>query len=701
MKKLLSILGAMSITASASASVVACGPAKVTNLYTDNVSQETIAKLMSQYAKGLYLNQNGEQTTKSHISSSEVFNNMVKDQYLDDLGLEGFDESLGISKYTRFNEVASNFINTENLTSKVEVSERVWQGGVVSMENQVPELLQSVVDMAPSLIGALANPAALAGMLENLDISAFIQPEVLKVMANVLTEENFQLIENAFSNDVYENMSVQQSLDSSVIGLANAMANLTGTGTDKFIQSSGFDKDTLDTDLETNYNLAINSLIKSIGGFMGGSVSIKFDLVESVPAVAEILRFVRTLLVYLNSFTYEDYTNAEGVKAVDVKTKRDTSMNEIDNTTDIKKLLDVLKYMVNDQDGNGVVVLKNVLGILAATSSSVACVVSETVPNTGVYPSEHAAFGDLITKILFAMTGMSEIVEANPIPSIPSMVLKVNVKSFLRDLINSGANMKGKSSANWSVSSQTNQVLTGMFANTSLVTEPLKSILEAIKEKGDSTTFKNDWVAYLWDNDNEALNMSIKGMLDQPLSGLMSLFGETEVAKKLGFDVKTSTAFDFLLNKSLKTIVNDLSAAVDTAKNTEFNFDDITKVIQACRKDDALVNALRDPENLMSHLGLVDGKVIEGSVLDVISKTVGTYDWLVKVLQVIQGYLNEGNNLAKLVKDQLKEIKVETTIKGTNTFVYTVSQGDVTNTFEIAMKQVKNKLVIDKITLVD
>ncbi|QEH61755.1 hypothetical protein SCHIN_v1c05580 [Spiroplasma chinense] len=697
MKKLLGILGAVSLSASASVSVVACSSQRP-NLFNDEISQDTLSKLMSQYAKVLFINQNGAGDSGLHISPGEIFNSKIKSQYLDKLDLTKFDKSLEISDTTRFQELGSNYLNFDKLSSELSVSEDIYQNGVMSMESSAPDILKTLAENAPTLLSALANPSALAGILEKFDMSSLLSPDIAQVFGKVLTNENMQLIENAFSNEVYANMSMQQALDSSVIGLANALENLTNPSSGVWIEYTGFSDSNMSEQLEANYQKAIGSLSGVIGGLISGTKSINFDLIKNLPAIAEIIRFIRTLLVYLNQYTFDDYTNGI-IKVNKVETVRSKKMQDVANEVDLKPLLQSLKYMVNDTDNNGAVVIKNLLAVVAGS-----------VKTTNIqenYDGGHDGFADLLGNVVVNIAGM-ESISVN----VSGLNLEINLKSVIRAVLNYCVGTS-TGEGDWKSDSLMNNVIKAIFGlvNDPMIAETipqqLLDLLIGISDAGDASKFSDDIIGYLWNQSDETIGFSIKTLLSTPMASIPSLLepllgGSSSESSKLGYDVSTSSEFDFILGKSIKDIVNDLSEAVDKSKNTKMDFDGLTKVIKAARKDDALVKGLSDLKNLFKYLGIEDGKVVAGSVLDELSKSVGTWDWLANVLEVLGKYMNSGSDLGKLASDALENISVtKIDKKGVNDFVYTVTDGeDILDRYEITLKPYKQKLIIDKITLV-
>jgi MOLPALP family lipoprotein len=98
MKKLLCILGAVTIVASSGATIVSCGTIPSNDSRSAAINNENNLKLsMSEIAKALILND------KTGVDANYMFDNFVSTQRVQDI--EGFDPMEGdITGYTRLNE---------------------------------------------------------------------------------------------------------------------------------------------------------------------------------------------------------------------------------------------------------------------------------------------------------------------------------------------------------------------------------------------------------------------------------------------------------------------------------------------------------------------------------------------------------------------------------------------------------------------
>ncbi len=687
MKKLLGLLGALGLTVSAGATVVAC-QAESEQINFDNKSQQdSISKIMSSYSKGLFLNQNELGKNKYHFSSEYLMAKKIKNSYLSDLGLKDFNENEGVMDTTRYSEIYNKYLDSNLLSDDLKLSDDIYQGEVLSPESSIVSTLSSITGMVPTILNLLSDPSKvgqlLLGFAGNVDkISSIISPSVLKTLANVLNDETLETLENAFSNDIYKDMSYQEALNSSVIGLSNAVNKLiNGKNVKKLAYKSN-------EDIKTNFKEATNVIATNVLGLFSGEKSFKFDILENIDSIAEVIRFVRTMVLYLDSF--KDELNGKSLLTIESVDKKRTQKIDIKkNSFDVKNILNILEEMVKDDSG---VVFKNLVNIFLSTN--------EKIEFNKPYKSNASdGYMSIITAVVEKLAG-GESLKVGPI--------EIYVSSFVRKLFDYGLGQKFD-----------NDPFPGIFATLPTfidkLPEMLKKILKPINDKGDWKNFNEDWLGYLWNNKNEKLNLSIKGLLNNPIKnilsgGLLGIGGNTEKPKK--FNQQMSTFSLIFGEKSLADIIKDLNSSLQATNPNIFtiNFDTFKDLIVKMRKDDTLVRALRDVENMFFILGLEktsDGKakIKADSVLEQLFKIVKEVKPVVEpLMKVIDGYLKSYNKSMDEITNEafevFKKLTVTTEIKDINDFIYTVSDGKITNKFEIKLKVVNKKLKVSEINLI-
>ncbi len=688
MKKLLGLLGALGLTVSAGATVVAC-QAESEQINFDNKSQQdSISKIMSSYSKGLFLNQNELGKNKYHFSSEYLMAKKIKNSYLSDLGLKDFNENEGVMDTTRYSEIYNKYLDSNLLSDDLKLSDDIYQGEVLSPESSIISTLSSITGMVPTILNLLSDPSKvgqlLLGFASNVDkISSIISPSVLKTLANVLNDETLETLENAFSNDIYKDMSYQEALNSSVIGLSNVVNKLiNGKNVKKLAYKSN-------EDIKTNFKEATNVIATNVLGLFSGEKSFKFDILENIDSIAEVIRFVRTMVLYLDSFK-DELVKETPLTINDVDKKRTQKIGINKNSFDVKKILEILEKMVKDDSG---VVFKNLVNIFLSTN--------EKIEFNKPYKSTASdGYMSIITAVVEKLAGGE---------SLKVGTFEIYVSSFVRKLFDYGLGQKVDKDP-----------FPGIFAALPTfidkLPEMLKKILKPINDNNnDWEKFSKDWLGYLWNNNNPKLNLSIKGLLNNPIKnilsgGLLGIGGNTEKPKK--FNQQMSTFSLIFGEKSLADIIKDLNSSLQPTNSDSFtiNFDIFKDLIVKMRKDDTLVRALRDVENMFFILGLEktsDGKanIKADSVLEQLFKIVKEVKPVVEpLMKVIDGYLKSYNKSMDEVTSEafelFKKLTVTTEIKDINDFIYTVSDGKITNKFEIKLKVVNKKLKVSEINLI-
>ncbi|AGR42180.1 lipoprotein [Spiroplasma diminutum] len=694
MKKLLSLMGAITMSASTASAVVACGnkvapenPSKPDEGFETEARQDTISKLMSQYSKTLFLNQNALSDNETHFSSKYYMDNNVKNEYLKDLGLTKFDESENVESNAKFNTIASKYFNVNNmLASDLKLSDNVYQDYVLDPGVEDEGIVDAIKNTIPQVLGFLSDPAQLQQLIAAVAqnpamIESIVSPELLKTIGNVLNQDALQALENAFSNDLYKDMSYQTALNSSVIGLSNAINKIIdGKGAEKLSYAS-------QQDIDDNISSATSTLVDKMKSIMDGEVELKVDFLENIDSIAEVIRFVRTLLVYLEQFSYDEMTSSVlTLEIIEVKRSRIVDTNQID----IKQIFKKLNFMVNNDETG--IVFKNYIGALFVTNSK----------NFSVTKDFTEKVNDGLMGILskFAIKAMGQ-------DKINAGFFNIYVNALVRSFINGGINKEYGGTL-------FSTVIGLIFTVQGMLPSPVKEIISKIKDNGDADKFKEDWMGYLWNNSNTKLNFSIKDLLTVPMNQI-SLSGLTENSEEdveqneeeqKRFNEAKPSSMDFITNKSLKEIVNDLDSAFSQTTNSTLNFNDLGELISRLKKDSTLENALKDINNMFEVLGMnSDGTVKEGSVFEQFFKILeSNKEIFSQTGNVLSKWKDENDEKISALKTEainlFKRISVVIKRNAINDFEYTVTDGTVENVFNIILKYNKNsKLEIGEIKL--
>ncbi|AUB31680.1 MOLPALP family lipoprotein [Spiroplasma floricola] len=687
MKKLLSIMGALTMTTSTASVVVACGK-NSTNKGTENdVKQDTISKLLSQYSKTLYINQKTLSDGKSHFSSQYTMENKVKYEYLSTLGLTDFDKSEEVESNTKYDTVAKKYFDTNLLSDNLKLSDNVYQGYVVDPSKSTEGILGKIKSMLPTILDFLSNPEGLKDMLGLVAndpgaISGIITPEILKTLGKVINQENLKYLENAFSNDIYKDMSYQTSLDSSVIGLSNALDKiLNGKNVQKLKYSN-------QSEVDSNKEAAKEKLGTNIKSLILGEKSLNIDYIENIDSIAEIIRFVRTLLIYIEQFSYDEMTS-NVLTLEQIEAKRTAKVQS--NTIDLKQLFKKLSFMVN-KDETGVS-FKNFIGVLFATNSNSFSLDKDFENN------KNDGLMGLVSKVAQKAMG-KEFIEVDA-PFIGKM--KIYINALIRSIINGGlAEEYGGDLFTIFLMAATQM--------TDMLPSPIKEFMEKIVKNNDSDKFSADWMGYLWNNSNKLLNFSIKNLMSTPINeiNLSSLFGGASSKSNNKFNQSRAGLLDYLNKKSIKDIVNEFNTAFDITTNAKINFSDFGELVARLSKDNTLEKALNNLDKMFEILGYnSNGTIKQGSVLEQLFKILGDIKEIIGgANSVIKSWIKNSDQLEKQFEkeasDLLKTLKVTTKKNSINDFQYNVTDGNVEYVFNIKLTYNKNntKLLISEINLI-
>lgn len=149
-------------------------------------------------------------------------------------------------------------------------------------------------------------------------------------------------------------MSYQELLTSGVIGLVNAVNELTG-------QSERFDykdKAKLQGNAK-NYLDALNQFGTTIVDIMNNKITFKFNILNNLTAISEVIRFVRIILTYLDQFN-----PATTPTWAEINTVRTTTY-KLSSKIDFKKILNDLSIRLTSTNGEG---LRSLIAILFQSS---------------------------------------------------------------------------------------------------------------------------------------------------------------------------------------------------------------------------------------------------------------------------------------------------------------------------------------------
>ncbi|MFW4370978.1 MAG: hypothetical protein EHV01_003430 [Spiroplasma sp. hy2] len=250
---------------------------------------------------------------------------------------------------------------------------------VAKLGSQIFNILTK--EKLPGLLTLIAN-----GHLLN----EFLSPTILKFASDILDQETLISFCNAFDDSIYQGMTYQESLTSGMIGLVNAVNELTG-------QSERFDyknKTNLQATAD-NYTTALKTFGTTIVKIMQQKINFKFNLINNLTAISEVIRFSRIVLNYLQQFDAN-----QTVTWNDIVRVRPASY-QLDSKIDLQQIMRNLSQWLGDSTGKG---LRTLMAILLQSSEhhQISSTLWKNLPflvTEDLTPAGLSAFGKVIINI--------------------------------------------------------------------------------------------------------------------------------------------------------------------------------------------------------------------------------------------------------------------------------------------------------------
>ncbi|AHI54266.1 hypothetical protein SSABA_v1c08670 [Spiroplasma sabaudiense Ar-1343] len=291
MRKLLTILGAISLTASAGSATAACTIKESFNFENaykvNNINNLAIAT--AQASKSLALN------SENGFDSDFISNNYLAPAVIEDT-FENFEtKEFNNSKRLRFNKVFKTYFNTISPINKNEITTDLNLDG--GKKPSAGSLLDSIAGFS-SVIEMIAKGnffEGIVGLISKTEmIAKVLDPLLAKTIAGLLSKEILQSFGQAFDLGVYEGMTFQDVLQNGMNSLSNGMARI-------FLKDKNIEYAKIGVkNSKENTNLALENLTNVLLNF--SSVDFQFDIAENLEAFAEIIHFGIILMVYINQF---------------------------------------------------------------------------------------------------------------------------------------------------------------------------------------------------------------------------------------------------------------------------------------------------------------------------------------------------------------------------------------------------------------
>ncbi|WP_342258390.1 lipoprotein [Spiroplasma endosymbiont of Dioctria linearis] len=440
MKKLLAIFGSSLLVVSPTILVVSCTKNKK---IIDDISLQTAVE---QIGKSIYLSD-----TKNYNFDYQM-DGILKNKRIKDIsniyGNDNYTKD-DLNSYSRFDELYRYYFDKNLFNEDLKVAETINFEGNIKPQNSAT--LETILVTIPNLLELLGNGKIIALLFKLLTIfPSFIvnlsDNYLVSYLDKLLSKENSEAFSNAFSNEPYADFTNQESLNSAIIGFSNSIDYLIGNKNQLEIPT----KDELEEEVFLN---SISKLTTNLKSIFNNEKSISFDLIIDLPAIAEIVRFVRTLIVYIANGVGTIYTESESngnknyFKQIEVF--RDTKIDATKNEINVLNFLDFLESTYKNGDG-----LKLILALLFQSYEnpklktifpgipSVGVIADEKIQLKGINPLLQASM-NAIFPTFYITEGLSPII-VNLLKAFK--IDRVNLGSVCIELVNSlvsGSNFKG------------------------------------------------------------------------------------------------------------------------------------------------------------------------------------------------------------------------------------------------------------------
>ncbi|MBW1242502.1 MAG: hypothetical protein EIB84_07105 [Spiroplasma poulsonii] len=443
--------------------------------------------------------------------------------YLKDLPQQP-DKNENLHDYNRYTELFNRYYDESylkhDLTTNLVLTNTVKPETANSTINQIATMGSTALDM-------IANQG-LAGVLSfvadgNL-LSEFLSPTILRFANDLLNQNTLLAFRDAFDDSIYKNMSYQEVLTSGVIGLVNAVNELTG-------QSQRFDykdKANLQGDAK-NYLDAMHQFGTTIVDVMNNKIAFKFNILNNLTAINEVIRFVRIILTYLDQF---DATKSS--TWAEINTVRTTTY-KLNSKLDFKKMVNDLSVRLTSTNGEGI---RSLIAILFQSSEHHQ-IKANPLANLGFLSKED------LTPVGLSALGKVFINKYMPLEILGS--IKIYLGNVVWDLINT---ISAKETLDDMVAFLSNQLIAGQLP------ENIKPVIDKIK--ADPAAI-NDLFAALYQGD--LLGDVLKIILpDSPLAKIKNL--ETMLNKPLKNWIPANQFTNIIGEKSIVDVVGDLKQAI-------------------------------------------------------------------------------------------------------------------------------------------
>ncbi|ATZ21563.1 lipoprotein [Mesoplasma tabanidae] len=662
MKKLVSLLSAITLTASASVSVIACAqiqpPTKKAALY----NEQDINILLKQVSKVYYLN--SSESTKYDFNY--VYQNMVKNKWIKELDktAEASGQN-GIDNTSRISDIQSVYFGYQLINSKLKDKSKIEITSGQTPKD--PNLLMNLSNIYPTLISFITKGQILEMLLYLADLGINIMPQIiseqgiLDYAAALLPDANIKKLAEALnpSQSKYKNYTIEQTLNSAIVDFGNAL-NVFANKDERYKNSTA-------NEATQWRDPALNGVVLAMQDLPKQS-NINLNIVDNWDALCGIINFARIMIIYLNNFATQrllvidsNPTTINTLTWKELQAIRSTKYSNIKNEIDVKNLIRYLNKAVSEETGNE---LQNLLQFLFRGQQNY-----KRIDGGGIIPiPDIDGFISNFTNKNYSDIGLSGVFKAllngtsTPEKPIGSMLVGG------LGLISSNNNIVG----NLSEKIIKPLITTALKVAVSLGTidEKTANLINSLMDQG---VLINPW--------DVTWNSLLKSLMDKK-------FNENKTINVLGFPISG--------NYTIKTFLSRLTDLTTTNENDplKLDFNNIGNLVNQLQG--VVKVAQENPKELITKLGYIrPSKKGEEAFI----KNGSFFDYLNKILNDTKGsngLFEALNAKTEEFKEMQAELKKQMQAKFNSVEVTNENQLDH-NTFEYI---INNKTIIIKIVIV-
>ncbi|UNF62034.1 hypothetical protein [Spiroplasma poulsonii] len=406
-----------------------------------------------------------------------------------------------------------------------------------------------------------------------------------------------------------------------------------------------------------NYLDAMHQFGTTIVDVMNNKIAFKFNILNNLTAINEVIRFVRIILTYLDQF---DATKSS--TWAEINTVRTTTY-KLNSKLDFKKMVNDLSVRLTSTNDEGI---RSLIAILFQSSEHHQ-IKANPLANLGFLSKED------LTPVGLSALGKVFINKYMPLEILGS--IKIYLGNVVWDLINT---ISAKETLDDMVAFLSNQLIAGQLP------ENIKPVIDKIK--ADPAAI-NDLFAALYQGD--LLGDVLKIILpDSPLAKIKNL--ETMLNKPLKNWIPANQFTNIIGEKNIVDVVGDLKQAI--TKPTFVNAQDVYQLFDSfltptTNNSYLLQDALLNPDDFFAILGFKNNVIVDKSPLS----------YLKSILENMMGIEGGFKTINKYITDfNVTQQKLAATMQQTfNALQVGVGSQTVDNVFEYKINDKVIKIVVE------